>query len=71
MASTKDVWTSGLTEAEAQEFQGVFVSSFLIFVVVAVVAHLLAWSWRPWIPSTKGFALSLLDSAHTITSLIS
>jgi light-harvesting complex 1 beta chain len=69
MAFTRGVWTSGLTESEAQEFHGVFVSSFLIFVVIAVVAHMLAWSWRPWIAGPKGFAVSLLDSAHTITSL--
>lgn len=39
---------SGLTEAEAKEFHSVFVSSFLGFVVVAAIAHVLAWMWRPW-----------------------
>jgi light-harvesting complex 1 beta chain len=40
---------SGLTEDEAKEFHGIFVSSFLAFTAVAVVAHILAWVWRPWL----------------------
>ena len=51
---------SGLTDAEAKEFHSVFTSSFVGFIVVAIVAHILAWSWRPWIPGPKGYAM--LDS---------
>ncbi len=40
---------SGLTESEAQEFHGVFVTSFSIFTAIAVVAHILVWFWRPWL----------------------
>jgi light-harvesting complex 1 beta chain len=40
---------SGLTEDEAKEFHGIFVSSFLAFTAVAVVAHILVWMWRPWL----------------------
>ena len=40
---------SGLTEQEAKEFHRVFVSSFLGFTVIAVIAHILVWSWRPWL----------------------
>jgi len=54
---------SGLTEAEAQEFHSLFVGSFLIFTIVAILAHFLVWSWRPWIPGPKGYAL--LDGATT------
>ncbi len=39
---------SGLTEREAQEFHKIFMSSFLGFTVVAIIAHALVWSWRPW-----------------------
>ena len=38
---------SGLTDAEAREFHGIFVTSFIIFLVVAVIAHFLVWQWRP------------------------
>ena len=40
---------SGLTEDEAKEFHSIFVKSFLGFTAVAVVAHILAWAWRPWL----------------------
>jgi len=64
---------SGLTEAEAQEFHSLFVTSFLIFTAIAIVAHILVWMWRPWIPGPKGYAL--LDGAagvaHSALSLLS
>jgi light-harvesting complex 1 beta chain len=39
---------SGLTEQEAREFHGIFVSSFIGFTVIAIVAHVLVWNWRSW-----------------------
>jgi len=39
---------SGLTESEAKEFHSIFVASFLVFTLIAVVAHFLVWQWRPW-----------------------
>jgi light-harvesting complex 1 beta chain len=54
---------SGLTEAEAQEFHGLFIKSFIAFMVVAIVAHFLVWMWRPWIPGPKGYAM--LDGVST------
>jgi light-harvesting complex 1 beta chain len=40
---------SGLTENEAKEFHKIFVTSFIIFTVIAIVAHILVWQWRPWL----------------------
>lgn len=40
---------SGLSDDEAKEFHSVFISSFIGFTAVAVVAHILAWIWRPWL----------------------
>ena len=54
---------SGLTEAEAQEFHGLFVKSFIAFTVIAIIAHFLVWMWRPWIPGPKGYAM--LDGVST------
>lgn len=48
---------TGLTEAEAIEFHGLFIKSFLIFTVIAIIAHVLVWNWRPWLPGPKGYAL--------------
>ncbi len=64
---------SGLTEQEAKEFHGIFVSSFLIFTAIAVVAHILVWMWRPWIPGPKGYsALDCIDAVGScVTRMIS
>ena len=51
---------SGLNEREAKEFHGIFMTSFIVFVVIAAIAHLLAWQWRPWLPGPKGYS-SLID----------
>ncbi len=51
---------SGLTEGEAKEFNRIFVISFLIFVGIAIIAHILAWSWRPWLPGVHGYQTSML-----------
>jgi light-harvesting complex 1 beta chain len=40
---------SGLTEHEAKEFHGIFVKSFVVFTLIAIVAHFLVWQWRPWL----------------------
>ncbi len=61
---------SGLSEAEAREFHSVFMTSFLVFVAIAVVAHILAWMWRPWLPGPNGYA-SLDDGIATVSTLVS
>jgi len=61
---------SGLSEKEAKEFHKIFVVSFLVFTAIAVVAHILAWQWRPWLPGPEGYAM--IDSASAaVSSLIS
>ena len=47
MASDDRSSLSGLTEAEAQEFHSLFVTSFIVFTVIAIIAHILVWMWRP------------------------
>jgi light-harvesting complex 1 beta chain len=49
MADEKRVSLSGLTEGEAREFHSIFVTSFIVFTLIAVVAHFLVWQWRPWL----------------------
>ena len=61
--------TSGLTDSEAREFHSIFVTSFIVFVAIAVVAHILVWLWRPWLPGPNGYA-ALQDGADLIKSLL-
>ena len=54
---------SGLTENEAKEFHSIFMTSFVIFVAIAIVAHILAWMWRPWLPGPNGYT-SMLEGVQ-------
>lgn len=45
-----------MTEDEAKEFHGLFVTSFIVFTVVAIIAHVLVWQWRPWLPGPGGYS---------------
>ena len=56
---------TGLSEAEAKEVHSLFMRSFLLFTGVAVVAHILAWLWRPWLPGPNGYS-SLIDGVHAV-----
>ena len=49
MLATREGSLSGLTEQEAKEFHGIFITSFIGFTTVAVIAHVLVWMWRPWL----------------------
>lgn len=60
---------SGLTEQEAKEFHSIFMTSFIIFTVVAIIAHFLVWNWRPWLPGPNGYA-SLMDGVHYAMSYL-
>ncbi len=46
-----------LTPEEAKEFHKIFVSSFIGFTVIAIIAHVLVWMWRPWLPGVNGYAM--------------
>ncbi|MBE1237278.1 light-harvesting protein [Phaeovibrio sulfidiphilus] len=58
-----------LNEEEAKEFHAVFSSSATAFVAVAIVAHVLAWMWRPFWPGPEGYvALDTLTQTLTFLS---
>jgi len=56
MAEENDNFT-GLSEDEAKEFHGLYLQGMAVFVGIAVVAHILVWAWRPWIPADEGYTL--------------
>jgi light-harvesting complex 1 beta chain len=61
---------SGLTESEAREFHSIFMTSFVIFTAIAIVAHILAWMWRPWLPGPGGYKAAM-DGAIHYASIVS
>jgi light-harvesting complex 1 beta chain len=59
-----------LTPEEAKEFHKIFVTSFLIFTAIAIVAHFLAWQWRPWLPGANGYAdHAMIQGAQHLASI--
>lgn len=61
---------SGLTEGEAKEFHSIFMTSFIGFTIVALIAHVLAWMWRPWLPGPEGYGVSMIDAQDALTSIM-
>ncbi|MEN3792979.1 light-harvesting antenna LH1, beta subunit [Fulvimarina sp. MAC3] len=58
---------TGLTEREANEFNSLFLKSFAGFTLVAVIAHILVWIWRPWLQTPE--VAASLDIAHPLLSM--
>jgi light-harvesting complex 1 beta chain len=38
-----------ITEDEAKAFTTYFIVGFAGFTMTAILAHMLAWTWRPWL----------------------
>jgi len=63
--ANENISRTGLTEAEAQEFQSWVMRGFLVFTGIAIVAHVLVWMWRPWLPGEDGYSL-LMNISHAV-----
>ena len=61
-ASRREGSMTGLTDNEAKEFHTIFMTSFIIFTLIAIVAHFLVWQWRPWLPGPGGYAQAINDA---------
>ena len=69
MSSPNTVSLTGMSEGEAQEFHKYYIQGMMIFVAIAVVAHILVWMWRPWIPGPEGYA-SVEGIGNTVATLL-
>ncbi len=65
----RDGSLSGLTETEAKEFHKIFVFSFIVFTVIAIIAHFLVWSWRPWIPGPSGYSMISTHAQYALAQI--
>lgn len=55
---------TGLTANGAKEYHKAFMFYTLGYIIVAIVAHFLVWSWRSWFPGVEGYS-SALDTVAT------
>ncbi|MEO0410347.1 MAG: light-harvesting antenna LH1, beta subunit [Pseudomonadota bacterium] len=70
MSSPDNVSLSGMTDGEAREFHKAFISGFVGFTIIAIIAHLLVWFWRPWIPGEGNTYSSLTDAVQTASATL-
>ncbi len=49
MSDKDKVWPTGLTEAESEELHRNLIQGTQIFGMIAVLAHLLAYIYSPWL----------------------
>ena len=70
MSTDDDRTLSGLTDNEAKEFHRIFMVSFIIFTVIAIIAHFLVWQWRPWLPGVEGYAALSDGASHVANSVL-
>jgi light-harvesting complex 1 beta chain len=48
MADNESLSFTGLTDDQAQELHSVYMSGLYLFVIIALIAHLAVFIWRPW-----------------------
>ena len=65
----RDTTLSGMSDGEAREFHSLFMTSFIIFTAIAVVAHILVWMWRPWLPGPGGYRSAIESATQFANSL--
>lgn len=42
------------TRDDAKSFHAIFIATFVVFLLIALTAQLLAVQWRPWFPGAEG-----------------
>jgi light-harvesting complex 1 beta chain len=43
-----------LPKKDSKTFVGIFLASFVVFLAVALMAQILTWQWRSWLPGAEG-----------------
>lgn len=62
------LYLGNVSDAEAKEFHNAFMSGFYIWLLVAIVAHILVWMWKPWL--TVDAKRASLESLVTLSNLL-
>jgi light-harvesting complex 1 beta chain len=54
MADKTSSLPSTVTRSDNVAFAGIFVTSFIVFLMIAIIAQTLTWHWRDWLPGAEG-----------------
>lgn len=58
-------------ERDSKTFYGIFVVGFVLFLLIAVVAEMLAWQWRSWLPGAEGNHSLIADVKGAVYTFMS
>ena len=61
--------STGFNANQAKEFHRLFMLGFIVFTVIAIIAHFLVWQWRPWVPGPEGYT-SMIDGAQHVANSV-
>ena len=53
MSQVTNDWLPQMQQNDSKVFFGIFVVGFMLFLGVALVARLLTWQWRSWLPGAE------------------
>ena len=45
------------------------IGALVVAILLAIIAHFLAWQWRPWLPGVDGYQKSS-DALHAIQHVV-
>jgi light-harvesting complex 1 beta chain len=54
MASSHNGSVHSMARQDSKTYQSIFACGFLIFLAIALVAQMLGWHWRSWLPGAEG-----------------
>ena len=54
MSHTAHPALRNLPKKDSKTFVGIFLASFVLFLAVALMAQILTWQWRSWLPGAEG-----------------
>jgi light-harvesting complex 1 beta chain len=71
MLDKQGLYLGNVSDAEAKEFHNGFMQGFIIWLLVAIVAHYLTWLWRPWFPGTAAYKQAASLDVNTVITTVS
>jgi len=54
MTDSASISVHGLMKGESRSFASIYAVSFVIILAIALVAQMLGWQWRSWLPGAEG-----------------
>jgi len=54
MASSNNGALQRLLKEDSKAFSWIFAVGFVIFLPIALIAQILGWEWRSWLPGAEG-----------------